>query len=132
MLREKKIVTEVSSARMNSGEDALLLPGISPNLWKASDSTETTCPSRHSFKAWISEEPTEQKLQAKENQVCFVFFFTQVKIMQIPGIEITLQYTRCKPGYEAVNKGVIKKSHQNQKKPHQNQKNQTCLNTENS
>lgn len=115
----KKIITEVSSARMNSGEDDLLLPGISPNPWKASDSAETTCPSCHSFKAWISEESTGKKLQAKENQVWG--FFTQVKIMQIPGIEITLQYTRCKPGYEAVNKGVIKKNHQNPKKPNSSQ-----------
>lgn len=54
---------------MNSGEDDLQVSSISPNLWEESHSTETRCPSPHSFKVSILEGPTTKQLQAQENQV---------------------------------------------------------------
>lgn len=54
---------------MHSEENDLQVPNISPNLCEESHSTESRCPSHHSFKASILEGPTAKQLQAQENQI---------------------------------------------------------------
>lgn len=64
------------------------------------------CPSRHFFKAWVSEGPTGKELQAKENKICL--FYLSKNHVHVRH----RKYMKYKPGYEqeVANKGAIKKT----------------------
>lgn len=74
--------------------EEVLLPGISLSLWKDPDATGSVYPSCHFFTAWVSDGPTGEKLQAKENQV-YLFYLSESHVYMRHR-----KYTKYKPGYE--------------------------------